>query len=57
MFPPRPNPPKLFFQFLYLSLYHGGDLARGRDEEPVHVKDSHLVTLTSSKLKQTELES
>ena len=46
----------LFFQFLYLSLDHCRDLACGWNEEPVHVKDCHLVTLTRSKLKQTELE-
>ena len=44
----------LFFQFLYLSLDHCRDLAGGWNEEPVHVKDGHLVTLTRSKLKQTE---
>ena len=57
IFSHRPNLPELVFQFLNLGLDHGGDLACGRDEEPVHVKDSHLVTLTSSKLKQTKFES
>ena len=51
---PHPNLLRLLFQLLYLPLDHGGNLARGGDEEPVHVKHSHLVTLTGAKLEQND---